>query len=119
MNLQSLSQIDPKFLELEKEREELTKVKNIDRIFFGRFEIGTWYFSPYPDAFGAVKDLYVCEFCLKYMKLGETWVKHQKECSPKSPPGKRVYAKDTHAVFEVDGKTDKVCLSRHCLILPQ
>jgi len=53
---------------LEKEHEEITKVKNIDVIEFGRYEIDTWYFSPYPEEFAKCRKLYVCEFCLKYMK---------------------------------------------------
>ena len=33
---------------LEKEHEEITKVKNIQYIELGQYEIETWYFSPYP-----------------------------------------------------------------------
>lgn len=33
---------------LEKEHEEITRVKNIQNIELGQFEIETWYFSPYP-----------------------------------------------------------------------
>lgn len=53
---------------LEKEHEESTKLKNIQRIEMGRFEIDTWYFSPYPDAFAQQEKLYICEYTLKYMK---------------------------------------------------
>lgn len=34
--------------EREKEREESTKVKTIDVVQFGSYEINTWYFSPFP-----------------------------------------------------------------------
>src|SRR4051794_30693903 len=54
---------------LEKEREQATKVRNIDSIVFGRHEIATWYYSPYPDEYGDdVDKLWICEFCMKYMK---------------------------------------------------
>jgi histone acetyltransferase MYST1 len=33
---------------LEKEHEEITKVKNIQYIELGKYEIETWYFAPYP-----------------------------------------------------------------------
>jgi hypothetical protein len=34
-----------------REHEEFTKVKNIERIELGRFEMETWYFSPFPEEF--------------------------------------------------------------------
>jgi histone acetyltransferase MYST1 len=34
---------------LEKEHEERTKVKNIDTIQIGKYQVDTWYYSPYPD----------------------------------------------------------------------
>ncbi|RUS22668.1 hypothetical protein BC937DRAFT_88003 [Endogone sp. FLAS-F59071] len=54
---------------LEKEREQATKVRNVGSIVFGKYEIATWYYSPYPDEYGdAVDKLWICEFCMKYMK---------------------------------------------------
>ena len=35
-------------VEEEGEHEEATKVRNIDKITLGEYEIDTWYFSPYP-----------------------------------------------------------------------
>jgi histone acetyltransferase MYST1 len=34
---------------LEKEHEERTKVKNIDTVQIGKYQLDTWYYSPYPD----------------------------------------------------------------------
>lgn len=42
--------------EREKEREESTKVKSIDVIQFGPYEINTWYFSPFPGGFERCMD---------------------------------------------------------------
>lgn len=70
------SEMDPTTAALEKEHEAITKVKFIDTLRIGKFEIDTWYFSPYPDEYGKVKTLYVCEYCLKYMKYETTFRKH-------------------------------------------
>lgn len=40
----------------------------IKTIVFGRYELDTWYHSPYPEEYARLGRLYVCEFCLKYMK---------------------------------------------------
>ena len=63
--------------DLEKEHEEITKVKNINTIELGRYEIDTWYFSPYPEEFSAYSKLYLCEFCLKYMTKKKTLLRHK------------------------------------------
>ena len=58
---------------LEKEHEALTKVKYIDRVQIGKYEIDTWYFSPYPEEYGKQPKLWICEYCLKYMRLEKTY----------------------------------------------
>lgn len=70
------SEMDPTTAALEKEHEAITKVKYIDTLRIGKFEIDTWYFSPYPDEYGKVKALYVCQYCLKYMKYEATYRRH-------------------------------------------
>ena len=42
----------------------------------GRYEIDTWYFSPYPEEYMKQPKLYICEFCLKYMKLETSYRYH-------------------------------------------
>jgi hypothetical protein len=44
---------------------------------FGKYEIETWYYSPYPDEYRNVKKLYVCERCMKYMKGKEVYGRHE------------------------------------------
>ena len=68
--------MDPTFAALEREHEEITKVKNIGCIQLGRWEIDTWYFSPYPDDYCCDK-LYVCEYTLKYMKKASALERHK------------------------------------------
>ena len=40
----------------------------IKTILFGRYELDTWYHSPYPEEYACLGRLYMCEFCLKYLK---------------------------------------------------
>ena len=68
---------DPKLEELEREHQLVTKVKNIQRIQLGLYEIDCWYFSPYPNEYSSVDQLYICERCLKYMRYPQTLLKHQ------------------------------------------
>lgn len=42
----------------------------------GRYEIDTWYFSPYPEEYGKQAKLWICEYCLKYMRLEKTYRYH-------------------------------------------
>ena len=62
----------------QRERETLNgifppKVKFIDKIRFGNYEIDTWYFSPYPEEYGKEPRLFVCQYCLKYMRMEKTY----------------------------------------------
>ena len=85
--------MDPTTAALEKEHEALTKVKYIDKIQIGCYEIDVWYFSPYPDEYGKVSRLWVCEYCLKYMKYEVTFRRHLSECTWRQPPGREIYRK--------------------------
>ena len=41
----------------------------------GDYEINTWYSSPYPEEY-VKKKIYICEFCLSYMKEDRTLARH-------------------------------------------
>jgi len=101
---------------LEKEHEEITKVKNINVIELGRYEIDTWYFSPYPEEFAKCDKLYICEFCLKYMKKKKTLNRHKLKCDLRHPPGNEIYRNVSLSVFEVDGKKNKIYCQNLCLL---
>jgi len=107
---------DSKLAALEKEHEEITKVKNINIIELGRYEIDTWYFSPYPEEFAKCDKLYICEFCLKYMKKKKTLNRHKLKCDLRHPPGNEIYRNGTLSVFEVDGKKNKIYCQNLCLL---
>lgn len=59
-----------------REHEEFTKVKNIAKIELGRYEIDTWYFSPFPSEYNDTPKLFFCEFCLSFMKRKEQLQRH-------------------------------------------
>ena len=51
-------------------------------ITFGQYQIETWYSAPYPYEYVQNSILYICEYCLKYMKSKEILELHlQKKCS--------------------------------------
>lgn len=110
------SEEDAKMAALEKEHEEITKVKNINVIELGRYEVDTWYFSPYPEEFAKCDKLFICEFCLKYMKKKKTLTRHKLKCELRHPPGNEIYRNGTLSVFEVDGKKNKIYCQNLCLL---
>lgn len=110
------AEMDPTTAALEKEHEAITKVKYIDTLRIGQFEIDTWYFSPYPDEYRKVSTLYVCEYCLTYMRLEKTFRYHRTVCTQRQPPGAEIYRKGTISVFEIDGRDHKIYCQTLCLM---
>lgn len=53
--------------------------EKISIIRFGVYDIDTWYSAPYPEEYAKVPDgrLWLCEYCLKYMKSGFIAERHQ------------------------------------------
>ena len=62
-------------------------------IQFGRYEISTWYSSPYPHEYARLPKLFLCEFCLKYMKSRPILKMHVRKCAWRHPPGTEIYRK--------------------------
>uniref|UniRef100_A0A2M4BJV5 Histone acetyltransferase n=1 Tax=Anopheles marajoara TaxID=58244 RepID=A0A2M4BJV5_9DIPT len=108
--------MDPTTAALEKEHEAITKVKYIDKLRIGRYEIDTWYFSPYPEEYGKVGTMYVCEYCLRYMRLAKTLREHKAICTARQPPGNEIYRKGTISIFEIDGKDHRFYCQTLCLM---
>ncbi|XVF36830.1 hypothetical protein REPUB_Repub19eG0092200 [Reevesia pubescens] len=99
-----------------REHEEFTKVKNIATIELGRYEIETWYFSPFPPEYNDSLKLYFCEFCLNFMKRKEQLQRHMRKCDLKHPPGDEIYRSGTLSMFEIDGKKNKVYGQNLCYL---
>lgn len=110
------SNLAPEDLVLEKAHEERTKVKNIDMIQIGKYEVDTWYFSPYPMEYRNCSKIYICEFCLRYMKFEKTLNHHKKTCKIRHPPGNEIYRDKNISVFEVDGAKQKIYCQCLCLL---
>ncbi|ESO86415.1 hypothetical protein LOTGIDRAFT_195151, partial [Lottia gigantea] len=110
------AEMDPTTAALEKEHEAITKVKYIDKIQIGKYEIDAWYFSPFPEEYGKQSKLWICEYCLKYMRLEKSYRYHQTQCFQRQPPGKEIYRRGTISVFEVDGKEAKIYCQNLCLL---
>lgn len=43
-------------------------IGHIKKVQIGKFLMDVWYVAPYPEEYSRLETLYVCEFCLKYMK---------------------------------------------------
>lgn len=107
---------DPSLAAFEREHEEATKVKNIEKIVMGEWEIEAWYYSPFPEAYSDLETLYVCEYCLTYMRKAKTFKKHKAECKCRKPPGKEIYREGDLSVYEIDGKEHRPYCQKLCLL---
>lgn len=68
---------------------ELTGAAQV--VELGRYDIDTWYYSPYPEPFASEKKLYICEYTLKYFKKKKTLVRHLAKTPLRHPPGDEIY----------------------------
>lgn len=50
--------------------------RNPKAIRIGNYEIETWYSAPYPAEYAQLSILYLCEYCMKYMKSLEMRQRH-------------------------------------------
>ena len=60
--------------------------------------------------------MYVCEYCLKYMKNVNTFRNHKATCPHRTPPGKEIYRELGVSVYEIDGKQARVYCQNLCLL---
>ena len=65
--------------------------KGIRFIQMGRYEMEAWYHSQYPDDYNQQPKIYICEFCLKYMRSKTILVRHAAKCVWRHPPGDEIY----------------------------
>ncbi|XP_026280546.1 histone acetyltransferase KAT7 isoform X1 [Frankliniella occidentalis] len=101
---------------LEEDLKSLPFTKGTKYIEMGKHEMEVWYQSPYPDDYARLPKLYLCEFCLRYMKSCTILKRHAVKCVWRHPPGKEVYRKDKLSVWEVDGKRYKLYCQNLCLL---
>ncbi|KAJ1657887.1 Histone acetyltransferase [Dispira simplex] len=88
----------------------------IKKIVLGHYEIDTWYIAPYPEEYSSYSCIFICEFCLKYIKSAYVAHRHRLKCPLKHPPGDEIYRDRNLSVFEVDGRKNKIYCQNLCLL---
>jgi histone acetyltransferase MYST1 len=100
------------------EHEEITKVKNVSKVLFGKNILECWYYSPFPKEYhpnGPVDMLYFCEFTFRFFRTkGELTRYQQKPNLPRHPPGNEIYRDSNVSMFEVDGAVEKYYCQNLC-----
>jgi hypothetical protein len=89
----------------------------------GVYDVEAHYSSPFPKEFRMLPKLYLCEFCLNFMKTKEELARHSVKASvhegrgcPRHPPGDEIYRQGDLALFEVDGRKNRVYCQNLCLL---
>jgi histone acetyltransferase HTATIP len=95
---------------------EISRVRNLNRIQMGQFDIEPWYFSPYPGEFSEADIVYICEFCLGYYSELKQFERHRKKCELLHPPGNEIYRDDYISFFEIDGRRQRTWCRNLCLL---
>ena len=75
------------------------------------------YFSPYPQELVSLPCIYLCEFCLKFVKSRVCLERHLTKCSWRHPPGNEIYRSDNISFFEIDGRKNKNYAQNLCLLV--
>ncbi|CAH8596856.1 unnamed protein product [Schistosoma intercalatum] len=96
--------------------EKLEDTRYPPQIQLGRYVITTWYSAPYPSEYARLTLLYICEFCLKYIKTRNVYLRHIEKCPYSFPPGNEIYRCKNISVFEVDGYTSRLYCQQLCLL---
>ncbi|EQL03865.1 hypothetical protein G6O67_005679 [Ophiocordyceps sinensis] len=95
---------------------EISRIRNISRVQFGKNDLFPWYFSPYPEIFNDEDVISVCEFCLSYYGDPKAFARHRKKCTLQHPPGNEIYRDDYVSFFEVDGRRQRTWCRNLCLL---
>lgn len=101
-----------------REHEEVTKIKNIRHVLFGKHKIECWYFSPYPKEYypdGHIDCLYVCEFSFRFFRSKPELGRYLNNPTlQRHPPGTEIYRDENVSMFEVDGAVEKIYCQNLC-----
>ena len=95
---------------------EISRIRNISKVQFGKDDLFPWYFSPYPESFGQEDVIYICEFCLSYYGDETPFLRHRKKCTLQHPPGNEIYRDDYVSFFEIDGRRQRTWCRNLCLL---
>ena len=72
--------------------------------------------SPFPKEFEGCTKLYICEYCLTFLKRKEQLQRHLRKCELRHPPGDEIYRHNNVSMFEIDGRKEKVYCQNLCYI---
>ncbi|KAL3919501.1 MAG: hypothetical protein SGPRY_005609 [Prymnesium sp.] len=100
----------------QREHEAATRVKNINKIVLGKWEIHTWYYSPFPKGYAECDTLFFCEFDLHFVKSKEALLRYLRRNDVAHPPGDEIYRCGNISVFEIDGAVSKIYCQNLCLL---
>jgi hypothetical protein len=64
-------------------------LRRLQVVEYGRFEMDTWYYSPYPEPYASCHKLYICEYSLKYFRKKATLLRHLAKLEARHPPGQK------------------------------
>ncbi|RUS33132.1 acyl-CoA N-acyltransferase [Jimgerdemannia flammicorona] len=95
---------------------EISRIKNLNRIQIGKHEVETWYFSPYPPEYAHADTIYICEFCLSHYLSKKQLQRHRNKCQLQHPPGNEIYRHQDISFFEIDGRKQKTWCRNLCLL---
>lgn len=95
---------------------EISRIRNISKVQFGKYDLYPWYFSPYPEAFTQEDLMYICEFCLCYYGDLKSFARHRSKCTLQHPPGNEIYRDDYVSFFEIDGRRQRTWCRNLCLL---
>lgn len=95
---------------------EISRIRNINKVQFGAYDLNPWYYSPYPEEFSHEDLIYICEFCLGYFGDHKAFSRHRTKCTLLHPPGNEIYRDDTISFFELDGKRQRTWCRNLCLL---
>ena len=95
---------------------EISRVRNLTEIQFGKHVVEPWYFTPYPIEFTEEETVYICEFCLSYFANTRRFQRHRAKCTLLHPPGNEIYRDNDVSFFEIDGRRQRTWCRNLCLL---
>lgn len=95
---------------------EVARVRNINRVIMGKYQIEPWYFSPYPIELTDEDIVYVDDFTLQYFGSKKQYERYRRKCTLRHPPGNEIYRDDYVSFFEIDGRKQRTWCRNLCLL---
>lgn len=89
------------------------------KVVLGCWEVEAWCRSAYPKEYAVLPRIFVCEFCLQYMKSAAALARHMSKphsTHPPHPPGQEIYRHGALSLWEIDGKLEKLYCQNLCLL---